>query len=72
MVTGLEFWAPCDSVTPQLGVWSAADTALMLTKTIVLLKIRMNKLSPVATGGFGGLNLPNKAPSPPKWKHETL
>ena len=31
MVTGLEFWAPCDSVgTPQLGVWSAADTALCL------------------------------------------
>ena len=28
--------------------------------------------SPVATGGFDGLSPPNKAPSPPKLKHETL
>jgi len=26
---GTEFWAPCDGVSPpNLGVWSAADTAL--------------------------------------------
>jgi len=31
VVTGLEFWPPCDNVPPQLGVWSAADTALRLT-----------------------------------------
>ena len=23
-----EFWVPCDTVSPQLGVWSAADTPL--------------------------------------------
>jgi len=29
---GTEFWGPCDSVgLPQLGVWSAADTALNTT-----------------------------------------
>jgi len=29
VVTGLEFWAPCDSVgPPNWEVWSAADTAL--------------------------------------------
>jgi len=27
---GLEFLAPCDSVPPQLGVWSAAYTALKI------------------------------------------
>jgi len=28
-VTGLKFWAPCDSVgPPNWGIWSAADTAL--------------------------------------------
>jgi len=30
------------------------------------------KTSPVATGSFGGLSPPNKAPSPTKLKHETL
>jgi len=30
---GTEFWAPCDSLgPPQLGVWSAADTALSTSK----------------------------------------
>jgi len=31
-------------------------------------------VSPVATGGIGGLTPPNKAPSPPKWnmKHYKL
>ena len=28
MVTGLEFCAPCDTVPPQLGIWSSSDTAL--------------------------------------------
>jgi len=28
--------------------------------------------SPIATEGFGGLSHPNKAPSPPKLKQETL
>ena len=28
--------------------------------------------SPVATGALVGLAPPNKAPSPPKWKRETL
>jgi len=27
---------------------------------------------PVAQASFGGLSPPNKAPSPPKLKHETL
>jgi len=30
VVTGLEFWAPCDSLgPPNWGVWSAADTTLI-------------------------------------------
>jgi len=28
-----EFWAPCASVPPNWGVWSAAATALTLTLT---------------------------------------
>jgi len=27
---GTEFWAPCDTVHPQMGVLSAADTALFM------------------------------------------
>jgi len=31
---GTEFWAPCCSVgPPNLGVWSAADTALFILKS---------------------------------------
>jgi len=31
VVTGVEFWAPCDSMPPpNWGVWSAADTALVV------------------------------------------
>jgi len=33
----------------------------------------IERISPVATGeGFGGLSPPNKAPSPPKLKRETI
>jgi len=28
---GIEFWVPCDSVYPHLGVWNSADTALAVT-----------------------------------------
>jgi len=53
-----------------IRVFSFKNTSGNFDETMLFTVVVQNNL--VATGGFGGLNPPNKAPSPPKFKYETL